>query len=290
MEAIHISPVHLTIVGIGEDGWEGLEAAAKHALENADEIIGGARHLALLPPHARAKRTPWPSPMLPYVDELLGRHRNLAVVVLASGDPMLHGVGATLAQRPDAARLTVLPHVSAFALACARLGWPSAQITLLSAVGRPLEHLNAYLQPGRRTIVYSENGATPDALATLLRERGCGASTLCVLEHLGGPLEKRRDGIAASWSEKRCADLNVVAVTCIPDAGTRTLGIVPGLPDDAFEHDGQLTQTRRARRDARALGTDSGAIAVGRGSGCGLHRHRVDARASGLPRRSVRTR
>jgi precorrin-6Y C5,15-methyltransferase (decarboxylating) len=239
----------LFVVGIGEDGWEGLTTEAQDAIETAEIIVGGSRHLALLPPAplVRGERIPWPSPMLSYLDELLATHRERAVVILASGDPMLHGIGATVARRLDASSLIVIPRISAFALACARMGWPSAQTMLLSAVGRPLEQLNAYLQLGRRTIVYSENGATPNAIATLLRERGYGASALTVLEHLGGPLEERRDGVAASWNEKRCADLNVVAIACIPDAGTQTLSIVPGLPDDAFEHDGQLT-----KREVRA--------------------------------------
>jgi precorrin-6Y C5,15-methyltransferase (decarboxylating) len=244
-----LSHERLSVVGIGDDGWEGLSPAARDAIQAAEMIVGSVRHLALLPPApaVRAERVTWPSPMLPYLDELLATHRSRAVAVLASGDPMLHGIGATLAQRLDASSLAVIPHVSAFALACARLGWPSADVALLSAVGRPLEALNAYLQPGRRTIVYSESGATPDAIATLLRERGFGPSALCVLEHVGGPLERRRDGIAASWTQVRCADLNVVAIACIPDAQTQALSIVPGLPDDAFEHDGQLT-----KRDVRA--------------------------------------
>jgi len=239
----------LPVVGIGEDGWEGLTPAARQAIQRAEVIVGSARLLAFLPPapHVQGDRIAWPSPMLPYIDTLLATHQERAVVVLAGGDPMLHGVGATLAQRLNASSLAVIPQVSAFALACARLGWPSADTALLSAVGRPIEQLNAYLQPGRRTIVYSENGATPDAIATLLRERGFGPSALCVLEHLGGPLEGRRDGIAASWVRQPCADLNVVAIACIPDAQTQALAIVPGLPDDAFEHDGQLT-----KRDVRA--------------------------------------
>lgn len=244
-----LSHDRLAVVGIGEDGWEGLTPAARRAIQTAEIIVGSARLLALLPPtpRIRGERVAWPSPMLPYIDELFAMHEDRAVVVLASGDPMLHGIGATIAQRLEESSLTVIPQVSAFALACARLGWPSAEITLLSAVGRPLEQLNAYLQPSRKTLVYSENGETPDAIAALARERGYGASTLCVLEHLGGPLERRRDGIAATWSEKKCADLNVVAITCLPDAGTQGLPIVPGLPDEAFENDGQLT-----KRDVRA--------------------------------------
>lgn len=238
--------IPVTVVGIGEDGWDGLGREARTAIEAAEVLVGSARQLALVPP-ARAHRLTWPSPMLPFVDELLARYRDREIVVLASGDPMLHGVGALLARRLDRAELRVIPHVSAFALACARLGWGGAEVTLLSVVARPLALIAAHLQPGRRLIVFGEDGATPAALAALLVERGYGASGITVLEHLGGPRERRREGVAATWPAERCADLHVLAVTCIADEGTRALATIAGLPDDAFESDGQFT-----KREVRA--------------------------------------
>ena len=238
--------IPVTVVGIGEDGWDGLGTQARSAIEAAEVLVGSARQLALVP-EARAQRLCWPSPMLPFVDELLARYRDRAITVLASGDPMLYGAGAFLARRLDAAELRVIPHVSAFALACARLGWAGAEVTLLSVVARPLALVAAHLQPGRRLIVLGEDGATPAALAALLVERGYGASAITVLEHLGGPREARRDGIAAMWDGARCADLHVAAVTCRSDAGTPALAAIAGLPDEAFESDGQFT-----KREVRA--------------------------------------
>src|SRR5271154_4102135 len=145
----------LSIVGIGEDGWEGLGASARSAIEDAELLVGSARQLALVP-QGRGERVAWPSPMLPFVDEVLAHHRGRAVAVLASGDPMLCGVGAVFARRVDAGELCVIPHVSAFALACARLAWPSAEVTLVSAVARPLARVVAHLAPGRNIIVFSE--------------------------------------------------------------------------------------------------------------------------------------
>lgn len=236
----------IVVVGIGEDGWDGLGRAAHAALERADVLVGSARQLALVPP-SRAEHIAWPSPMLAFVDEVLARSADRRVVVLASGDPMLHGIGALLARRVDRAELDVIPHVSAFSLACARLGWAAAEVTLLSAVARPLALVAAHLQPGRRLIVYSEDGTTPAALAALVTERGYGASACTVLERLGGPHEARRDGVAATWNAQRCADLNVVAVSCVASEGTRPLAAIPGLPDEAFETDGQFT-----KREVRA--------------------------------------
>lgn len=230
----------LTIVGIGEDGALGPEARA--VLDRADLLIGGERHLALVPTGRGARRA-WPSPMLPLVDEIVAGPRDRNIVVLASGDPMLHGVGATFASRLEAGDYRVIPQVSAFGLACARLGWPQAEATLVSAVGRPLDLMRPAVQPGRRLVIY---GAIAAEVAGLLTRMGYGDSGLALLEHLGGPAEARRDGIARHWAHPT-GDLALVAVTCLADAGTRPLPTLAGLPDEAFESDGQMT-----KREVRA--------------------------------------
>ena len=240
------NPAVVSIVGVGEDGWEGLAAAARDVIEAAEVIVGSARHLALVPP-TRAEHITWPSPMLPFVDRILEQRFWRNIVVLASGDPMLCGVGAVFARRIDAAELQVIPHVSSFALACARLGWPSSETTLISMVNRPLERLHPHVQPGRRLIVFAQDGSTPRQVAELLVERGYGPSSMCVFEHLGGAREQRREAIAQAWEADRCADLNLVAVLCKAHEGTRALAVVPGLPDDVYESDGQLT-----KREVRA--------------------------------------
>lgn len=262
----------LAVVGIGEDGWDGLGLEARRTIERADLIVGSSRQLGLIV-ETPAERMVWPSPMLPFIDEILTRHRARHVVILASGDPMLYGVGAVFARRVDPQEIRVLPHVSAFALACARMGWPGVETALVSAVGRALERVHPYVQPGLRLVVLAEDANTPAALAALLVQRGYGTSTLSVLEHLGGPDEHRRDGTAATWTTDPGADLNVIAVTCIADEHTRPLAAIPGLPDDAFENDGALTKREvRAATLARLVplarqllwdvGAGSGAIAI----------------------------
>lgn len=217
-------------------------------MESADVLYGSARHLALVP-RGGAVRQCWPSPMAPAIEEILtGRRGQNKVTVLASGDPMLYGVGVTLTRHLHPAEFRVVPQVSALSLACARLGWAIAKATLISLVHRPIEQLYRYLSPGERLIVFSEDGTTPAAIAKALQESGFGSSQMIVFERLGGSSERRIDTLVASWADQRCGDLNVVAVVCIPDAGTSTLSIVPGLPDDAFETDGQLT-----KREVRAV-------------------------------------
>jgi precorrin-6B C5,15-methyltransferase / cobalt-precorrin-6B C5,C15-methyltransferase len=240
--------VTIAIVGIGADGWDGLGAAARAAVLEAEEIVGSARQLALLPPAATAaaRTREWPSPMQPLLDELAAR-RDGATCVLASGDPMLHGVGATLARRLAPGRLAVHPQPSAFALACARLGWPAAEVEIVSAVARPTEVVARALAPGRRIVAYVTGADGAAQVARVLRERGYGASRLVVLERLGAPEETIVDSTAAAWHAD-AHPLHVVALDCRAAPGAPLLARIPGLPDDAYEHDGQLS-----KRHVRAL-------------------------------------
>jgi precorrin-6Y C5,15-methyltransferase (decarboxylating) len=237
----------LSVVGIGEDGWEGLSPAAKQAVESAEFLYGGVRHLAHIPT-VRATQVVWPSPMASAVHEILTHHRGRnKVSVLASGDPMLFGIGVTLTRELKPGEFFVIPHVSAFSLACARLGWPISETVLVSLVNRPIEQLHRYLHPGQRLVVYSEDGTTPATVASVLTNSGYGSSRLVVFEYLGGAEEKRWDELAEEWSVQRCGALNLIAIMCVPDTGTRSLPIVPGLSEDFFVTDGQLT-----KREVRA--------------------------------------
>ena len=235
----------LTVVGIGEDGFKGLGRNARHALLRASRIIGGQRQLDLLPVCIRGERQVWPSPFS--LEPVLAR-RGEAVCVLASGDPMFYGVGASLARQVPADELLILPAPSSVSLAAARLGWPLQEVVTLSVVARPMAALNAHLANGVRLLVLSNDGQSPAAIATQLAERGFGASRLSVFEHLGGPDERRIDGIARDWPGEPIAALNLLAIDCVADANTARLSRLAGLPDSAFQHDGQLT-----KRDVRAM-------------------------------------
>ncbi|WP_312490245.1 precorrin-6y C5,15-methyltransferase (decarboxylating) subunit CbiE [Pseudomonas cremoris] len=235
----------LTVVGIGEDGFKGLGRNARHALLRATRIIGAQRQLDLLPVCIRGERELWPSPFS--LEPVLSR-RGEPVCVLASGDPMFYGVGASLARKVAADELLILPAPSSVSLAAARLGWPLQEVVTLSVVARPLAALNAHLASGVRLLVLSNDGQSPAAIAALLAESGFGASRLSVFEHLGGADERRIDGVAQVWQDACVADLNLVAIECVADAQTVRLSRLAGLPDAAFKHDGQLT-----KRDVRAM-------------------------------------
>ncbi|MFE9461610.1 precorrin-6y C5,15-methyltransferase (decarboxylating) subunit CbiE [Streptomyces californicus] len=242
----------VSVVGIGADGWPGLTDAAREALVAAEVLIGGGRQLDLLPPECAGARVAWPSPLRPAVPRLLAEHRGRRIAVLASGDPMFYGIGRALAQELGPEGLRVVPHPSSVSYACARLGWPLEETEVVTLVGRPAARLAASLYPGRRLLVLSADASTPAEVAALLTDRGFGPSRLRVLEQLGGEDEGWAEGIAEEWTHPPGDRLNVVAVECRPSAGALRLGTVPGLPDAAYEHDGQLTK-RHIR--AATLGT-----------------------------------
>jgi len=235
----------LTVVGIGEDGFKGLGKNARRALMGASRIVGGQRQLDLLPVCIRGERQLWPSPFS--LEPVLAK-RGEPVCVLASGDPMLFGVGASLARQVAQEEMHVLPSPSSYSLAAARLGWPLQEVVTLSVVARPVAALSAQLFSGVRLLVLSNDGLSPSAIAALLRERGFGPSRLSVLEHLGGEAERRTDSTANDWSDPAIADLNLVAIECLAEPDTPRLSRLAGLPDSAFQHDGQLT-----KRDVRAI-------------------------------------
>jgi precorrin-6B C5,15-methyltransferase / cobalt-precorrin-6B C5,C15-methyltransferase len=241
------SPRWLSIVGIGEDGVEGLSPVARGLIEAAEIVFGGRRHLGLAAPLIRGATRPWPSPFDGAPEEVM-RHRGRQVCVLASGDPFHYGVGAVLARHIDAREMIVVPALSAFNLAAARLGWSLPQTALLSLHGRMLDLVRPHLQPGARILALTSDGDEPAALAKLLAETGFGGSRLTVLEALGGPRERIRSTTAASFEFGTTDALNVVAIEVTVAPAARVLTLAPGLADSLFEHDGQIT-----KREIRAV-------------------------------------
>jgi precorrin-6Y C5,15-methyltransferase (decarboxylating) len=257
----------LSIIGIGEDGLAGLGAEARAAIEAADCLIGGARHLAMVPP-GTAERLAWTSPIEAGIAALLAR-RPRRVAVLASGDPMQFGIGATLSRSVPIAEMRIIPAPGAFSLAAARLGWALPDSITLSLHGRPLDRLALHLAPDAHLLALTENGAAPAAIGRWLTERGWGQSRVTVLEHLGGPAERVTACTAETLGEACFADLNTVAIEAIADPAARWWPRRAGLPDDAFRHDGQLTK-RWVRAATLSALAPSGADSLWDiGAGCG---------------------
>jgi precorrin-6Y C5,15-methyltransferase (decarboxylating) len=242
----------LKVVGIGAGGWSDLSGTATAALRSAAVVMGSRRQLALLPSDLPAERVPWPSPLVPALPGLLARYADRDVAVLASGDPMFHGIGATLARLVGPERLRVIPHPSSVSLAAARLGWPLADVDVVNLVNAPVSTLRRHLNPGRRILILSAGAHTPAAVAEILP----AGSDMSVLSDLGSADER----IGGEPSP-----LNIVAVTC---AGPAT-SVLPGLPDSAYESDGQLTKREVRAVTLSTLGPAPGELLwdVGAGSG-----------------------
>lgn len=261
----------LTVIGLGEEGLAGLSDLAREKLSQARLVVGGKRHLDLIGSHP-ARCLTWETPLSRTV-EAIAESRGEPCVVLATGDPLWFGIGVTLVARFARDEILLLPTLSAFQLAATVLGWPLARTTCLTLHGRPLSRLLRHLHPGARILALTDDGDGPASIAKLLSGSGWGPSALTVLERLGGPHAGRRDGLAENWSEVGCADLNIVAITALPSQGTAIWSPVPGLPDSAYAHDGQIT--KRAIRAATLaalvplpgqllwdVGAGSGSIAI----------------------------
>lgn len=286
----------LTVVGVGADGWAGLPPSSRALVESAEVLLGGERHLDLVPPVAGQERRAWPRP-LAGLPELLDAYADRAVVALASGDPLVSGIGTTLVRLLGEKSVQVVPAVSSVALARARMGWSAESSTVVTLVGRDPAALRRELAPGRRILVLSSDESTPAVVTDLLRERGFGASRLAVLGDLGGSAESRFDLRADEPLPPTLPRLHVIAVEVHgPDEPTSSWAA--GLPDDAYEHDGQLTK-RDVRASALArLAPRPGALLWDVGAGAGsiaiewLRAHRLTEAVAieGNPERAARIR
>ena len=254
----------LTLLGIGADGLDGLSQRARRALAAAEVLVGGARHLAMLPEDGRP-RLSWRSPLADTLPEILAQ-RPRPVALLASGDPLWYGVGRLLLQHLSPAEVAIVPHVSAFQEACSRLGWALEEALPLTAHGRPISALRRHFQPGRRLLVLTADGSGPAAIARCLAADGYGESGITVLEEMGGVRERRTEARAATL-DGRFADLNLVAIELA--AAARPRPSVPGLPDDAYEHDGQLTKAEIRAVTLAALAPCDGELLWDVGAGAG---------------------
>ena len=258
----------LAIVGIGEDGAEGLSPAARALVSNARLVIGGKRHLGLADGLPSGELKAWPSPIAESIPEILA-HRGEPVAVLASGDPYCFGVGAMLSAHVPVEETICIPAPSSLSLACARLGWALDDVATVSLCGRPLETLAPSLQPNRRVLVLSADATMPAAIARYLSTRGFGPSKLRVLEALGGPRERVRSTTAVNFGFNDVEALNLIAIEVEAGPGAKVIPLASGLPDEVFEHDGQITKREIRAVTLSSLSPRAGELLwdIGAGSG-----------------------
>ena len=262
-------PPWLTILGIGDNGLDSLTPPARALFEAAETIIAPERVLARIDCGGR-ETIPWTFGIKETIAFVLAR-RGRPTTILATGDPMFFGVGATLMRSLDTAEMRVIPSPSAFSLAAARLGWALQDTAMISLHGRSVHGLASHVQPGAKILALTSSGRTVIEAAQILSARGYGRSEMQVLEHIGGPDERiksmRADRIAAD--RPSFADFNTLAIDCVAQPGAVLLPAVPGLPDEAFEHDGQLTKREVRAVTLARLGPVPGGLLWDVGAGCG---------------------
>ena len=257
----------LFIVGIGEEGITALPPATRSLIDQADVLVGGKRHLAMVGVDARP-RIGWETPISSTLDKIIAQ-KDKRVCVLATGDPLWFGIATSLVKRVPLDELTIIPSPSAFSLACARLGWPLNDVECLTLHGRPPALIQSALAPNARLLILSHDRTTPETVVDILCDRGFGASKISVFEHMGGDKERLIEATAEAWDTSDIADFNTIAVECIAGTNASLRPRVPGLPDDAFIHDGQMT-----KREVRAITLANltpfpGALLWDVGAGCG---------------------
>jgi precorrin-6Y C5,15-methyltransferase (decarboxylating) len=258
----------LSIVGIGEDGVAGLGDEAKRCLADAEVVFGGRRHLELAAPLLTGQSRAWPTPFDPEMRDVLAL-RGQKVCVLASGDPFFYGVGATLARKIPPAEMRVIPAPSAFSLAASRLGWALQDVETISLHGRPIDLIRPLLHAKTRILALTSNADGPTAIAKLLTGLGFGATRLTVLEALGGPNERLCTTRADTFDLEEINPLNVLALEIDSTRDAKILPLTPGMADDLFEHDGQITKREIRAMTLAALAPRRGQLLwdVGAGSG-----------------------
>jgi len=256
----------LHIVGIGEEGVDGLTPATRAVLEAAEVIIGGDRHHRLSG-NVTAERVAWPSPFDALIETLMS-YRGRRVVVLATGDPLWFSVGARIGRTIPPDQITYHPQISAFQLAAARMGWSLADVETLTVHGRPVQQMIAFIQPDQRLLILTTGAETPAQIAAFLTRRGFGASPMTVLANMGGEAEQRFDGVAQSWAHTVPA-FNTLAVECIAAPDAALMPRVPGLSDELFVHDGTMTKQEVRAVTLAKLMPMRGAHLWDIGTGCG---------------------
>ncbi|UTM36462.1 precorrin-6y C5,15-methyltransferase (decarboxylating) subunit CbiE [Rhodococcus pyridinivorans] len=270
----------ITVVGIGADGWSGVPSTVRERILAAEVLLGGRRHLDLVPA-GTAVREEWPSPLLSGLDDLLDRHAGKDVVALASGDPLVSGIGTTLIRRLGGDAVEVIPAISSVALARARMGWSAEECETITVVGREIDALRRVLTRGRKLVVLVDGARVAD-VAMLLEAAGFGNSRVAVLSHLGAADESRIDAKAAHLTDTGVRSLSLM---CVEVDGPAGLSVLPGLDDSLFEHDGQLSKRTVRLAAVCALAPRPGELLwdVGAGAGSvGIEWARTDPRCRTL--------
>ncbi len=257
----------LTIIGMGEDGLNGLSAVAKLSLEGAEFIVGSERLLAMLPA-SKAQRHLWPQPFSAFYSEIQN-FKPRPTVLLATGDPMNFGVARKIFEIIPRDEISVVPQLSAFTLAAARMGWSIPDCDCFTIHGRPEANVEAFIQPNAKLLILTQDQTSIEEVCRRLMARGFAHSSVTVLENLGGQQERVTHFIANDMPNINWSPLNTLAVSCVASTTAKIYSRIAGLADDAFQHDGQLTKREVRAITLAALAPAPDQLLWDVGAGCG---------------------
>ena len=224
------------VIGIGEDGLNGLSAPARKLVEGADLLIGENHSLALVP-ETPSERLVLGTSLEEAVRRIEASPRR-KVVVLAVGDPLFYGVARFLCDRLGKDRFEVVPHVSSMQLAFARVkeSWEEAFLTDLASheVQTVLEQIRGAEKVG----LFTSEASPPSVVAHALLDLGIDYFTAYVCENLGSPDERVTQGELSEIAQLEFAPLNVLILVRkpeVPDRPSERIGRrLFGNPDNAF--------------------------------------------------------
>ncbi len=257
----------LTIIGMGEGGLNGLSAVAKLSLESADFIVGSERLLAMLP-DLKAQRHLWPQPFSAFYNEIQN-FKSRPTVLLATGDPMNFGVARKIFELIPRDEIVVVPHLSAFTLAAAHMGWSIPDCDCFTIHGRPVANVEAFIQPDAKLLILTQDQSSINEVCRRLIARGFAHSSVTVLENLGAKQERVTHFTANDIPNIDWSPLNTLAISCVASPTAKIYSRVAGLADDAFQHDGQLTKREVRAITLAALAPAPDQLLWDVGAGCG---------------------
>lgn len=282
----------LTIIGCGTEGYEPLTTHAKAAIVNARHLFGSTRQLDLIPEDKspNAKREIWPTPMMPKIDSL-ANEKPENTVIIASGDPHCWGISEHFSKRLNSDEFESLPSLSILSRVANIMNWPVATTASLSLCSQPFESLSRYLLPNSNLILLSTGKDTPEKVSQFLKDKGFGKSKITVLENLGSPSEVIKSTTAENITSIAPFNaLNSLAVTFIADENSTALSCHPGLPDESFDHDGQMTKQNMRAITLAHLRPMPGELLwdIGSGSGSiGIEWLRAGSLLNGTPCKAI---
>ena len=263
------------IIGIGDDGPEGLTSVAKALIDQADVLLAAERSVGTF---ASSKSQQVEMGVdLDTLVERIEEFGNSKVVILATGDPLFFGTARYLCDRLGKDRFEVVPNVSTMQMAFARVkeSWDEAYLTNLAnqSLDRAIERIRISEKIG----LFTTEEAPPAVVAAALLKEQVDYFTVYVCENLGSPDERVTQGELADVAGQEFASLNVMILVRKPDMPDRPTKMVGrrlfGNPDDAFLQStpkrGLLTPTEVRAIGLAELDIGSGSVVwdVGAGSG-----------------------